>query len=119
MELSRLFEELIKAARRCGITVRIEPFDPGLSDEKRPRGGICTLFGRRIILVDSRAPMPDRIAMVAAALGTVDLEHLFLPPIVRATIGAYQRETPPTQRLTQLPDPLPIARAKWRDDDER
>jgi hypothetical protein len=117
MELSRLFEELVKAARRCGIDVRIEPFDPGLSDERRPRGGLCTIFGKRVILVDIKAAMPDRIAMVAAALATVDLDHLFLPPIVRATIGAYQHEAP-APRVTGALEPLPIARAKWRDDDE-
>ena len=116
MELQRLFEELVKTARRCGIDVRIEPFDPGLSDERRPRGGLCTVFGKRIILVDSKAALPDRIAMVAASLATVDLDHIFLPPIVRATIGAYQHEaTAPT--VLAAPEPLPIARAKWRDED--
>jgi hypothetical protein len=118
MDLSRLFEELVKTARRCGIDVRIEPFAPGLSDERRPRGGLCTVFGKRIILVDSKAALPDRIAMVAAALATVDLDHLFLPPIVRATIGAYQHEaTAPT--VLAAPDPQPIARARWRDEDGR
>jgi hypothetical protein len=116
MELARLFEELAKAARRSGIDVRVEPFDPGLSDERRPRGGLCTVFGKRIILVDARAALPDRIAMIAAALATVDLDHLFLPPIVRATIGAYQHEAP-APRVTSAPDPMPIARAKWRDDE--
>jgi hypothetical protein len=117
MELWRLFEELTKAAKRCGIIVRIEPFDPGLSDEKRPRGGLCTLFGKPIILVDAKAPMPDRIAMVAAALGTLDLEHMFLPPIVRATIGAYKREAPAPPMPT-MTEPQPLARAKWRDSED-
>lgn len=94
MDLPRLFDELVATARRCGIQVRIEAFDPGLSDEKTPRGGLCTVRGKPMILVDSKAPLPDRIAMVAAALSTVDLEHLFLAPIVRATIGAYQHEAP-------------------------
>ena len=117
MELWRLFEELTKAAQRKGIVVRVEPFDPGLSDEKRPSGGLCTLFGKPMILVDSRAAMPDRIAMVAAALGTVNLEDVFLPPIVRATIGAYKREAP-APRAPSFIEPQPIARAKWRDDDK-
>ncbi len=94
MDLPRLLDELINAAQKCGIDVRIEPFDPGLSDEKFPRGGLCMVHGKQMILVDAKAPLPDRIAMVAAALSTVDLEHLFLAPIVRATIGAYQHEAP-------------------------
>jgi hypothetical protein len=65
-------------------------FDPNLSDVKRPRGGLCTLRGARLILVDAKLPLPERIATVAGALAEVDLDHLFLPPIVRATIGAYR-----------------------------
>src|SRR6201996_3668660 len=89
MELARLLEELTLAAERAGVRVRMETFDPNLSDVKRPRGGICTLRGERLILVDAKLPLPEQIATVAEALARVDLEHLFLPPIVRATIGAY------------------------------
>jgi len=93
MELPRLLQELIQAARKAGINVRSEPFDPQLSNEKSKwRGGLCVVKGERIILVDDRAPLVDRIATVAAALASVDLEHVFLPPIVRATIGAYQKD---------------------------
>jgi hypothetical protein len=90
MELGRLLEELIRAAERAGIAVRSEVFDPNLSDVKRPRGGLCTLRGARLILIDAKLPLPERIATIAGALAEVDLDHLFLPPIVRATIGAYR-----------------------------
>jgi hypothetical protein len=89
MELTRLLDELVRAAERTGIRVRMESFDPNLSDAKRPRGGLCTLHGKRLILVDAKLPLPEQIATIAEALASVDLEHLFLPPIVRATIGAY------------------------------
>lgn len=89
MELPRLFDELTRAAERAGIRVRSEVFDPNLSDVKRPRGGLCTLRGERIILVDAKLPLPERIATVAEALASVDLEAVFMPPVVRATIGAY------------------------------
>ncbi len=90
MELGRLLQELTHAAERAGVEVRNEVFDPNLSDVKRPRGGLCRLRGKRIILVDAKLPLPERIATIAEALSEVDLEHLFLPPIVRATIGAYR-----------------------------
>jgi len=91
MDLGRLLEELTRAAERAGVEVRNEVFDPNLSDIKRPRGGLCRLRGKRIILVDSKLPLPERIATIAEALAEVDLEHLFLPPVVRATIGAYAK----------------------------
>jgi hypothetical protein len=90
MQLGRLFDELALAADRAGIRVRAEPFDPNLSDVKRPRGGMVTLRGAKIILVDAKLPLPERIATIASALAEMDLEHLLLSPMVRATIGAYR-----------------------------
>jgi len=118
MELGRLLQELIQAARKAGITVRSEPFDPSLSDAKTKwRGGLCVVRGQRIILVDERAPLVDRIATIAASLAAVDLEHVFLPPIVRATIGAYQKDS--TERpVPNTAGPLPPVRAKRRKRDE-
>lgn len=129
MELGRLLEELVRAAERAGIAVRSEVFDPNLSDVKRPRGGLCTLRGARLILVDAKLPLPERIATVAGALAEVDLDHLFLPPIVRATIGVY-RSSPraTTEESWLLPrtaandggrppqSPRPPVRAKRRGD---
>ncbi|WP_437313386.1 hypothetical protein [Sorangium sp. So ce385] len=129
MELSRLLDELTLAANRVGIAVRMEAFDPHLSDARNPRGGLCTVLGRRVILVDANASLPDRIATVAAALARVDLESVFLPPIVRATIGAHARgarpRAAPPGEPVRLPTRhgkrgkastlLPLARTKWRD----
>src|SRR3954464_11604381 len=124
MQLERLLEELTRAAERAGIQVRTEVFDPNLSDVRRPRGGLCTLRGARLILVDAKLPLPERIATVAAALAEVDLDHLFLPPIVRATIGAYAQSSlgdeatlPPPRRAANdgaapARMPLPLARAR-------
>ena len=90
MDLEHLYQELCAAARKLGVEVRAEPFDPGLSDAARPRGGLCMIHGKQLILVDSRGSVPDRIATLAGALSQLDLEAVFLTPIVRATIGAYQ-----------------------------
>ena len=107
MELARLLEELSRAAERAGIRVREEAFDPNLSDVKKPRGGLCTLRGERLILVDGKLPLPERIATVAEALAGVDLESIFLPPIVRATIGAY---APVSTAPPRAPRPRPALR---------
>lgn len=100
----------------------MEHFDPNLSDMRRPRGGLCTLRGRQVILVDAGAALPDRIATVAAALSQVDLEALFLPPIVRATIGAHAVQGSAARRQAaaapRAPQPLPPVRARHRGDDD-
>ncbi|WP_437774728.1 hypothetical protein [Sorangium sp. So ce1097] len=131
MELSRLLDELTQAASRVGIAVRMEAFDPHLSDARNPRGGLCTVLGKRLILVDANASLPDRIATVAGALARVDMESVFLPPIVRATIGAHAPGARPRPRPAAPGEPvrlpvrrgkggkgqrlLPLARTKWRD----
>lgn len=100
MELPRLYEELTSAARKVGILVRTEPFDPAVPEKQGGRGGLCRLRGKWIILIDARAPLVDRIAAVASALSEVDLEEVYLPPVVRATIGAYAGKP----RLIGVPD---------------
>ena len=100
MDLERLLEELGRTAERAGIQVRQAKFDENLSDVRRPRGGLCTLRGDRIILVDAKLPLPERIGTMAEALAGVDLEHLFLPPIVRATISAHGKPALSTRNST-------------------
>lgn len=111
MELARLFEELVRAANKADIAVRSESFDPNLSDARKWRGGLCVVRGKRVIIVDQRAPLVDRIATVAASLASVDLEHVFLPPVVRATIGAYQREASDSLAANTT-GPLPLVRVR-------
>jgi hypothetical protein len=111
MDLARLFEELVRAASKADITVRSESFDPNLSDARKWRGGLCVVRGKRVIIVDQRAPLVDRIATVAASLASVDLEHVFLPPVVRATIGAYQREASDSLAANTA-GPLPLVRIR-------
>jgi hypothetical protein len=112
MELWRLFDDLVRAAERLAVPVRAEPFDPGLAEGRRPRSGLCTVRGQRIILVDARAPLPDRVAIVASALASLDHEALYLAPIVRATIAAYR---PVSLGAPEAAEALPLRRTKsWR-----
>jgi hypothetical protein len=115
VDLARLFVELNTAAERAGIEVRMDTFAKQLSDVKSPGGGLCVLHGKRVIIVDASLPLPERVATIAEALARVDLEHLYLPPIVRATIGAYQGDAraDATPR-PEPPDALPLVRARQR-----
>ena len=112
MELTRLFEELTDAARKIGIAVRSEPFAAAFPDGRSLRGGLCTVRGQRVIVVDATAPLPDRIAVVASSLAKVDLEGVDLAPIVRATIGAHSRTAAPVEASRAA---RPLARTKKRE----
>lgn len=100
MELPRLYEELTLAAEKAGISVRTEPFDKAVPEKQGGRGGLCRLKGEWIVLIDARAPLVDRIAALAAALAEVDLDDVYMPPVARATIGAYAAKP----RLIGVPD---------------
>lgn len=100
MDLPRLYDELALAAEKAGIVVRTEPFDKAIPEKQGGRGGLCRLKGEWLVLVDSRAPLVDRIAALASALAEVDLEHIYMPPVARATIGVYAGKP----RLIGVPD---------------
>jgi hypothetical protein len=110
MDLWRLLDELALAARRLGVEVRFDAFDQGLREARVPRGSLCTVRGRRVVLIDVEAPVPDRIALLAAALAELDVDAIYLTPVARATIQLYQRS--PTRASGLVPQPL--ARGKRR-----
>jgi hypothetical protein len=85
--LLRLLEEQIA---RCGIELRCESL-LSAEDAGQARGGLCTINEKRVVFVDSRAPIPERVATLAAALAALDLEDVFLPPVVRRAIDRAAR----------------------------
>lgn len=70
----------------------------------RAGGGLCRLRGQPIIVVDQALGPRERIAVLAQALGTFDLDGIYLPPLVRATIRAHGSN--------RVLEPRPLARAK-------
>jgi hypothetical protein len=80
----RLFDELARAAERLGVEVRIEPFETPASGG----GGLCVVRGEKRVLVDQRAPLADRILVVARALAGLESETIYLAPEVRELIEA-------------------------------
>lgn len=107
VEPPRLAELLEEAAARLDVEVRYERFERdslGVTARGAVRGGLCEIRGRRVILLDERLGPPDRVAVLALALAKLDLERVYLPPIVRSTIVAYALGTPSR--------PRPLAKAK-------
>jgi hypothetical protein len=84
MEGDALVEELIRAAARLGVEVRVEPFETPPAGG----GGLCRFQGALLILVDARAPLPDRVQALARALATLESDHVYLMPEVRELLEA-------------------------------
>jgi len=84
VEHERLFSDLLEGARKLGVDVRVEPVEV----TGRAAGGICTVAGRKLVLLDARATAGQRALALASALATLDHESVYLAPKARAMIYA-------------------------------
>jgi hypothetical protein len=57
MDDQHLFDELLQAAEKLGVEVRMEPFQTPATKG----GGLCILRGEKLVLIDQSAPLTDRI----------------------------------------------------------
>jgi hypothetical protein len=105
MDASELVSALEALAARLGVPVRYDAFDRGLS-KGRICGGLCRLRGQPIIVLDANLGPRDHVATLAQALGTFDLDSIYLPPLVRATIHAHGKVK------VRVLAPRPLARVK-------
>lgn len=87
MELITVYGHLEALLRRLGVAVRCEVFDEKLFGDLTTKGGLCTLRGRTVVLVDARAPLVDRVWVLADALSVFDVETLFMAPRIRELIA--------------------------------
>jgi hypothetical protein len=82
MDDQHLFGELLLAAEKLGVEVRIEPFET-----PAPKGGgLCVVRGERLVLIDQRAPLSDRILVLARALSELGSEAVYMAPKARELI---------------------------------
>jgi UDP-N-acetylmuramate dehydrogenase len=79
-----LLDELLRVAGKLGIPVRIEPFETPAAGG----GGLCTVRGRQLVLLDARAALPDRVRALARALAPLPVEAVYMAPEAREAIEA-------------------------------
>ena len=84
MEETRLLQELEEIAERLSIAVRYDDF---MGMDFKVKGGLCKLRGRNLIIMDRRAPIGERIDLLARALRQFDLSSVFTRPYIRLIIG--------------------------------
>jgi len=86
MDPERLLDELLHAARRLGVEVRSEPFDTPAT----MGGGLCVVRGESLVLIDQRAPLPDRLRALAQALVELGSETIYMAPAARELVEALR-----------------------------
>lgn len=109
VDAHRLAAMLEDLALRLGLEIRYERFERdalGIAARGGTRGGLCRIRGQSVVLMDEQLSAPDRVAVLARALATFDLETIYVAPIVRATIRAHGHGAPAKLR--------PLAKAYGR-----
>jgi hypothetical protein len=86
--MSRLVDELVEAAGRCGLEVRREKILREVG--YRARGGACRLREKDLLILDREQPVADQIDLLAEALRDRDLETLYLSPAARRLLQTVE-----------------------------
>ena len=79
-ELLRQFEAL---AERVQIEVRYSALDG--------EGGLCRVRNRRVIVLNSRLSIDEKVDVLARSLPREELEQMFIPPALRERIQQASR----------------------------
>jgi len=77
-----IIDYLEELAERFGIQIRYEPIKQD-EDLIRVVGGLCLLRGAYVLIIDSKAPMGDKIRTFAEALRHFDLDQIYIKPALR------------------------------------
>ncbi len=77
-----IYQDLEDVAARLGFSVVLDtgPF----------KGGACVLDGNEMIILNSSAPLEQRMQHLAEALGRRDLSRIYLKPAIRSILDQYQ-----------------------------
>lgn len=80
MKPEKIVEEFVDAATQLGIRVRKE--------RGSFRGGLCTVDGETVILLNQRQPVHVHLAILAESLRGDQVERVFLSPAAREALEA-------------------------------
>jgi hypothetical protein len=75
-----LLAVLLETAERLGVKVRVEDLQ---RDETPTASGACKVRGEWVVILDKRSGPEEKIAVLADALRTMDLDGIYLPPAAR------------------------------------
>ena len=78
MKTERVVEALEEAVESLGVEVRRE--------RGNFRGGLCTVAGRRVVVLNRRRPAEAHLAVLAEALRRLGPDEVYLRPAVRDAV---------------------------------
>ena len=83
MKPEQIIESLEQVATQVGVKVRYEV----MTGESAGAGGLCKIRGEWTVIIDRKAALSDRAAMLVDALAGFDVDAIFLPPEIREALN--------------------------------
>ncbi len=82
MDEQFIIGQLEELAESFGLKIRYEPMH---QDEESIKlvGGVCRLKGENLLIINSKAPLEDKIKAFVQALRRFDLEDIYIKPVIR------------------------------------
>ena len=113
MDPGRLFDELLGIAARTGLEVRTRAFRGKVSGKMPFAGGLCTVLGRKLVLLNANATAVERSVALADALARLQLAEpsmsrdarRFLAERARSQSGVVAPESGPGPGLAKTLTP--------------
>jgi hypothetical protein len=86
----RLLGQLEEIAQKLNLKVRYEQIR---KESRFYPGGLCRVKDEDIIIINSKAPLEDKINTFVGALGNFDLSSIFIHPALRDLFKVESDET--------------------------
>jgi len=99
----RLFDELLGVAARSGLEVRTRAFRGKVSGKIPFAGGLCTVLGRKLVLLNANATAIERSVALADALARLELAE----PTMSVDARRFLAERARSQSGVVVPDSGP------------
>jgi hypothetical protein len=83
MDEKLLLQELEEIVEKLSIAIR---YDDLMGMDFKVKGGLCSLRGQNVIIMDRRMPQRERIDLLVRVLSQFDLSPIFMKPYIRLII---------------------------------
>ena len=87
----KLLGQLEEIAAKLNLKVRYEQIK---KESRFYPGGLCRVKDEDIIIINSKAPLEDKINTFVEALGNLDLSNVFMHPALRDLFKMESDESP-------------------------
>jgi hypothetical protein len=91
VDAARLFDELLAIAARAGLEVRTRSFRTKPSSKAPFAGGLCTVVGKRMVLLNANTSAVERAVALADALAGLALAEAEMSADARRLLSERAR----------------------------